>query len=128
MLENSHVVVNEIGEIKVSEEVVAIIASTAAIEVPGVAGMSGGFAGDIVEMLGRKNLSKGVKVEVGEKEAAIDLYLVIHYGFRIPEVSWDVQEMVKKEVEAMTGLDVVEVNVHVQEIAFDKKHSAEVVE
>jgi uncharacterized alkaline shock family protein YloU len=112
--ENDHIVVNEYGEIKVSEEVVAIIASTAASEVEGVAGMSGGFAGELVEMLGRKNLSKGVKVEVGEKEAAIDLYLVVDYGFRIPEVSWGVQEKVKKDVEEMTGLDVIEVNVHVQ--------------
>jgi uncharacterized alkaline shock family protein YloU len=112
--ENNHIVVNEYGEIKVSEEVVAIIASTAASEVEGVAGMSGGFAGELVEMLGRKNLSKGVKVEVGEKEAAIDLYLVVNYGYRIPEVSWGVQEKVKKDVEEMTGLDVIEVNVHVQ--------------
>ncbi len=114
MEENNHIVVNEYGEIKVSEEVVAIIASTAASEVEGVAGMSGGFAGELVEMLGRKNLSKGVKVEVGEKEAAIDLYLVVNYGYRIPEVSWGVQEKVKKDVEEMTGLDVIEVNVHVQ--------------
>lgn len=123
----SHVVVNELGEIKVSEEVVAIIASTAASEIPGVSGMSGGFAGDIVEMLGRKNLSKGVKVEVGEKEAAIDLYVVIDYGYRIPEVSWDIQEKVKKAVEEYTGLEVIEVNIHVQGINFEKIPEVEVI-
>lgn len=116
MDEKNHIVTNELGEIKVSEEVVAVIASAAASEVNGVAGMSGGFAGDLVEMLGRKNLAKGVKVEVGEKEAAIDLYIVVDYGYRIPEVSWEVQEMVKVRVEEMTGLLVVEVNVHVQGI------------
>jgi len=85
---------NDRGTLKISEEVVAIIAGIAAMEVPGVAGMSGGIAGGIAEMLGRKNLSKGVKVEVGDKEAAIDLYII---GCRIPEVSWNIQEKVKKD-------------------------------
>ena len=120
MDENNHVVVNELGEIKVSEEVVGIIASTASADVDGVAGMSGGFAGGLVEMLGRKNLSKGVKVEVGEKEAAIDLFIVVEYGYRIPEVCWEVQEKVKKHVEDMTGLDVIEVNVHIQGVSVQK--------
>ncbi len=120
MEENNHVVVNELGEIKVSEEVVGIIASTASADVDGVAGMSGGFAGGLVEMLGRKNLSKGVKVEVGEKEAAIDLFVVVEYGYRIPEVCWEVQEKVKKHVEDMTGLDVIEVNVHIQGVSVQK--------
>ncbi|MBP5427540.1 MAG: Asp23/Gls24 family envelope stress response protein [Clostridiales bacterium] len=108
------------GDIRISEEVVAIIASVAAMEVEGVAGMSGGIAGGIAEILGRKNLSKGVKVEVGEKEAAIDVYVIIEYGSRIPEVSWNVQEKVKQRVEAMTGLNVVEVNIHIQGINFEK--------
>jgi uncharacterized alkaline shock family protein YloU len=116
----------ELGEIKISEEVVAVIASASALEVEGVSGMSGGFAGDIVEMLGRKNLSKGVKVEVGEKEAAIDLFVIIDYGFRIPDVSWDIQEKVKKSVEEFTGLEVVEVNIHVQGIDFEKSQNPEV--
>lgn len=120
MDENNHVVVNELGEIKVSEEVVGIIASTASADVDGVAGMSGGFAGGLVEMLGRKNLSKGVKVEVGEKEAAIDLFIVVEYGYRIPEVCWEVQEKVKKHVGDMTGLDVIEVNVHIQGVSVQK--------
>ena len=110
----------EMGDIRISEEVVAIIASVAAMEVEGVAGMSGGIAGGIAEILGRKNLSKGVKVEVGEKEAAIDVYVIVEYGSRIPEVSWNVQEKVKQRVEAMTGLNVVEVNIHIQGIDFEK--------
>src|SRR5690606_3562353 len=91
-----------------------------ATEVPGVAGMSGGFAGGISEMLGRKNLSKGVKVEVGDKEAAIDLYIIVEYGCRIPEVAWNIQEKVKNAVENMTGLKVVAVNIHIQGVNFEK--------
>lgn len=123
-MENSLVEITnatEMGDIKISEEVVAIIASIAAMEVEGVAGMSGGIAGGIAEILGRKNLSKGVKVEVGEKEAAIDVYVIIEYGSRIPEVSWNVQEKVKQQVETMTGLNVVEVNIHIQGINFEKE-------
>ena len=82
--------------------------------------MSGSVAGGIVERLGRKNLSKGVKVEVGEKETAIDLYIIVEYGVRIPEVAWNIQESVKKAVESMTGLTVVEVNVHIQGVSFEK--------
>lgn len=122
-MENSLVEITnatEMGDIRISEEVVAIIASVAAMEVEGVAGMSGGIAGGIAEILGRKNLSKGVKVEVGEKEAAIDVYVIVEYGSRIPEVSWNVQEKVKQRVETMTGLNVVEVNIHIQGIDFEK--------
>jgi len=115
-------IVNESGAVKISEEVVAIIAGIAAMEVPGVAGMSGGLAGGIAEMLGRKNLSKGVKVEVGEKEAAIDLYIIVEYGCRIPDVAWEIQEKVKKAVETMTGLHVVEVNIHIQGVNIEKDH------
>lgn len=117
--ENS--IVDDYGTVKISEEVVAIIAGIAATDVPGVAGMSGGIAGGIAEILGRKNLSKGVKVEVGEKEAAIDLYIIVDFGARIPEVAWDIQEKVKTAVQTMTGLNVVEVNIHVQGVNFDKE-------
>lgn len=119
MEEINHELLSDLGTVKVTDEVVAIIAGIAAMEVPGVAGMSGGIAGEIVEMLGRKSLSKGVKVEVGEKQAAIDLYIIINYGCRIPDVSWDIQERVKKTVETMTGLNVVEVNIHIQGVNFD---------
>ena len=112
----------ELGTIKISEEVVSIIAGLAATEVPGVAGMSGGVVNGISEMLGRKNLGKGVKVEVGEKEVSIDLYLIVDYGVRIPEVAWNVQENVKNAVENMTGLKVVEVNIHVQGVNMDKEN------
>ncbi|MCF6096686.1 Asp23/Gls24 family envelope stress response protein [Thermovorax subterraneus] len=109
------------GSVKITDEVVSIIAGLAATEVEGVAGMSGGLAGGIAEMLGRKNLSKGVKVQVGEKEVVVDIYIIVNYGVRIPEVAWKVQENVKKAIENMTGLTVTEVNIHVQGVNFGQQ-------
>lgn len=82
--------------------------------------MSGGIAGGIAEVLGRRNLSKGIKVEVGTEDAKIDIYVVVDYGVRIPDVAWDIQESVKNAVETMTGLKVNYVNVHVQGVHFPK--------
>ena len=76
-----------LGSIRIADEVVSIIAGLAATEVEGIAGMSGGIVSGVTEMLGRKNFTKGVKVEVGEKEAAVDLYIVVKYGVRIPDVA-----------------------------------------
>ena len=109
---------NSLGSIRIADEVVSIIAGLAATEVEGIAGMSGGIAGGIAAMLGRKNFAKGVKVEVGEKEAAVDLYIIVKYGVRIPDVALAAQENVKKAIENMTGLSVVEVNIHVQGVGF----------
>jgi len=125
LLTNNNIDEPEYGQIKISDEVVGVIAGLAATEVPGVAGMSGGIAGGIAEMLGRKNLSKGVKVEVGEKEAAVDLFIIVEYGAKIPDVSWKIQENVKKAIETMTGLNVVEVNIHVQGVNMDKEPKEE---
>ncbi|HBS59885.1 MAG TPA: Asp23/Gls24 family envelope stress response protein [Firmicutes bacterium] len=116
---------SDVGSIRIADEVVGIIAGMAAMEIPGVAGMSGGLVGGFAEMLGKKNLSKGVKVEVGEKEAAVDLYIIVEYGIRIPDVALRVQENVKKGIESMTGLDVVEVNVHVQGVGFPEGREEE---
>lgn len=116
---------NSLGSIKISEEVVSIIAGLAATQVPGVAGMSGGVVGGLTEKLGRKNLTKGVKVEVGEKEAAVDLYIVVDFGTRIPEVAGKIQDGVKQAIEKMTGLVVVEVNVNVQGVAFAQETEVE---
>ena len=113
------------GQISFADDVVAVIAGLAAIEIDGVVAMSGGVADGIAEMLGRKNLTRGVKVEVGSSEAAIDLDLIARYGACIPEVARKVQENVKKAVEMMTGLDVVEVNVNVLGISMDEKRTKE---
>jgi len=114
-----------LGTIRIADEVVSIIAGLAATEVEGIAGMSGGVAGGIAEMLGRKNFAKGVKVAVGEKEAAVDLYIIVKYGVRIPDVALSAQENVKRAIETMTGLSVVEVNVHVQGVGFPEEEKQE---
>ena len=102
-------------EIKIADDVVSIIAGKAVTEISGVAGMSGGFAGGISEVLsGKKNLSKGIKVDVGEKKVKIDVNIIVEYGVRIPDVAFEIQNRVKKTVETMTGLNVTAVNVHVQ--------------
>ena len=107
--------------IKISDDVVAVIAGVAVSEVPGVSGMAGGFAGGISEVLsGKKNMSKGIKVEVGEKETKIDVNIIVEYGTRIPDVAFEIQNRVKKAVETMTGLTVLEVNVHVQGVSTEK--------
>ena len=101
------------GTVTYANDVIATIAGVAATEVSGVAGMSGGISSGITEMLGKKNLTKGVKVEVGTQEAAIDLNIVVEYGSELHKVAEAVQENVKKAVETMTGLQVVEVNVNI---------------
>ena len=113
--------------IKISDDVVAVIAGVAVSEVPGVYGMAGGFAGGMGEVLsGKKNLSKGIKVEVGEKETKIDVNIIVEYGTRIPDVAFEIQNRVKKAVETMTGLKVIETNVHVQGVNTDNQGVEEV--
>jgi uncharacterized alkaline shock family protein YloU len=108
-----------IGSVRIADEVVEVIAGMAASEVEGVAEMSGGFVGDIANMLSRgKNVSRGIKVEVGETDATVDLFLAVEYGVSIPDVAQKVQEAVKAAIEGMTGLSVLEINVHIQGIAF----------
>ncbi|WP_106768085.1 Asp23/Gls24 family envelope stress response protein [Paenibacillus faecalis] len=110
----------EIGQIQIAPEVIEVIAGLATVEVKGVAGMSGGFANGIVELLGGKNLSKGVTVEVGQREAAVDVSVIVEYGHRLPEVAGEIQRNVKRSIENMTGLTVVEVNVHIHDVHFAK--------
>ncbi|WP_425807686.1 Asp23/Gls24 family envelope stress response protein [Desulfitobacterium sp. Sab5] len=118
-MEDKLTVDHSFGAIRIADEVVEIIAGLAASQVEGVAGMSGGLVGDIASMLSRgKSMAKGVKVEVGEQEAAVNLYLVVDYGVSIPDVAVHVQEAVKEGIESMTGLKVVETNVHIQGVHF----------
>ncbi|WP_353892380.1 Asp23/Gls24 family envelope stress response protein [Proteinivorax hydrogeniformans] len=124
-MEQNMMPMQENGSVKIADEVVAVIAGIAATDIEGVAGMSGGVAGGIAEMLGRKNLSKGVKVNVGETETTIDIYIVVDYGVKITEVSKNIQEQVKQSVENMTGLNVLEVNIHVQGVKLENVDSKE---
>ncbi len=100
--------------VKIANEAVATYAGIAVSEVSGVYGMAGGFAGITEALSGKRNLAKGIKVDVGEKDAKIDVNIIVEYGARIPEVAFEIQSRVKKSVENMTGLKVLEVNVHVQ--------------
>ena len=111
------------SSITYANEVVATIAGIAAAEVEGIAGMcvSGGF-GDII---GRnRNITRGVKVELGSEEASVDLYIIVEYGQPIQKVAHEAQENVRKAIESMTGLHVVRVDVHVQGVSFEKENKA----
>ena len=107
---------DDLGDVRVSEEVVAIIAGLAATEVDGVSSMSGNITNEIVSKLGMKNLSKGIFVEVIDEEIKVDVALNIAYGYAIPEISAKVQERVKSAVENMTGLTVAVVNVRIASV------------
>lgn len=110
-----------IGQIQIADEVIAIIAGIAAIEVEGIAGMAGNHSGDLVaEVLGRKNLSKGVKITVGQKDVSVELNIIIEFGIKIPKVALEVQKRVKNAVETMTGLTVTEINLNIMGIHFAK--------
>lgn len=111
--------VSEENGIKIADDVVAIIAGKAASEVSGVFGMAGGFAGGITEVFGKKNFSKGIKVDVQDQSVKIDVNIIVEYGARIPDIAFEIQNRVKKAVESMTGLKVLEVNVHVQGVNTD---------
>lgn len=124
--EGEEIALPENNEIKIADDVVAVIAGVAVSEVSGVASMAGGFAGGITEVLsGKKNLAKGIKVEVGEKDTKIDVNIIVEYGVRIPDVAFEIQNKVKKAVENMTGLKVIEVNVHVQGVHTEEKEELE---
>ena len=102
-----------LGEVKIADEVVAIIAALAATEVEGVDSMAGNITNELISRLGMKNLSKGVKVDVLEGVVTISLSLNLKYNYSIPEVTRKVQEKVKNAVENMTGLEVADVNIKV---------------
>jgi len=109
-----------LGQLKVNDEVIAIIAGLATVEVDGVFAMSGGLSGGIAEVLGIKNLSKGIKVEAKGKKVEVNIYIIAEFGARIPDVAWNIQEKVKKVVEKITGMEIVEVNIHVQGVNIPK--------
>jgi uncharacterized alkaline shock family protein YloU len=108
-----------IGEVRVADEVVAIIAGLAATEIDGVASMAGNITNELVSKLGMKNLSKGVKITVDETSVTVDLALNIKYGYEIPEVSAKVQDKVKSAIETMTGLEVSGVNIRIAGVNID---------
>ena len=105
---------NEENQIKISNDTIATYAGIAVSEVNGVYGMAGTFAGITEAISGKKNFAKGIKVDVEDQKVKIDVNIIVEYGARIPDVAFDIQTRVKKSVEAMTGLKVLEINVNVQ--------------
>lgn len=115
---------DEIGEIKVADEVVSIVAGLATMEIDGVAGMSGGIRGGISELLGKKNFSKGVHVEVDDlNNVTIVLNVIVTYGYVIPDIALKIQENVKESVKKMTGYNVNSIDVYIQGVRKDSKNN-----
>ena len=121
VMEEKQEVNNGLGTVRINNEVVAIIAGMAAVEIPGVTCMSEGIVGGITDIFTKKGADKGVKVEIKEKEVNITLAIVVKYGVQIPEVSLQIQQNVKKQVEKMSGLAVSMVNINVGGIYFPKE-------
>lgn len=115
------------GSVVISDDVISVISSVAAKGVKGVFGMNTSLSGGFAEFLGKKNPSKGVKVQLDGNNCVIDVYVTVEYGAVIPDVAWEIQERVKNDVEAMTGLDVTAVNVNVEGINVikEKEEAAE---
>ena len=108
------------GSINISEDVIAGMVRNAALEVEGVAGLSNTAGAEISELLGIRTLSKGVKVQFADEKVVVDTIITVSYGSSVVKVARAVQEKVLAAVQATTGLEQVEVNVHVTGIAFDK--------
>lgn len=120
-IENEGMNVEIANNLIISEDVIGIIAGIAAAEVEGVSGMTLGLVDGINQILGsNKKYSKGVKIELDGNNVVIDLYVIVKYGVRIPDVAFSIQNAVKTEVETMTGLNVQSVNINVQGVTFDK--------
>ena len=107
---------DELGEVKVADEVLAIIAGLADTEVEGVSSMAGNITNEIVSKLGMKNLSKGIVVELLDDEIKVDVAINIAYGYSIPEVSAKVQDKVKTTIESITGIEVAVINVRIASV------------
>ncbi len=107
-----------LGTITVAMEVVSTIASMAVEEIKGVRSTYTSFAGGIAERLGSKKNTKGVKIEMKDSSVCADLYIIVDYGIKIPELAWEIQENVKSNIETMTGLTVEKVNIHIEGIYF----------
>ncbi len=108
-------------EILVSDDVIAVTAAMTAARVRGVSSLVGGITGSITKnILKMKNVTQGVKVSHEDDSLVIDIFLNVYYGYRIPQVAWEIQETIRKEVKTMTGEDAGAVNIHVQGVVFDE--------
>ena len=113
---------DNLGDVKIADSVIAVCAINAVMKTDGVAGLTGGITDSITEsLLGRESLSKGVKVDQTDEGIVLDIYLIVYYGVKIPDVAWNIQNRVKEEVETMTDKKVARVNIHVQGVAAAEK-------
>ena len=115
----------EEDSVRISPEVIGIVAGIAASDVSGIAGMSAGLVGGIAEKLGRKDLSKGIKVHQEEEKVKLDINIIVEYGVRIPEVTQILKDSVRQSVEDTTGLKVTSINIHVQGIHLPREEKKE---
>lgn len=109
----------KLGAVKISDDVIAICVINAALSTKGVAGLSGGLTDTISRnILGKDPLKKGIKLSKEDDEIIIDIYVVVNYGVKIPEVAWNIQKNVKREVESMFDIISKTINIHVQGVHF----------
>ena len=128
MSENNNLLNSETGCVNISSEVVSTVAYKSASGIDGVTGMNPTLSSGVAELFGKKNASKGVKVEIDGDDVQIDLFITVEYGAKIPDVAWNVQNKVKTEVEAMTGLNVTSVNVNIEGVNMPKENKVEEIE
>ena len=112
---------DELGNIHISEEVLAVIAAAAVLEVEGIGGLAANLGTDLAELLGKKNLSRGIHIQVEDENVTVDLSILVKYGYPIPDVARAVQEAVAGSIEATSGLTVAAVNVNVGGVVFEKE-------
>lgn len=107
---------SDLGEVNISDDVLAVISAMAALEVDGVIGMAGNITSEIVSKLGMKKLAKGVRVDVEENNVMIDVSIILRMNENIISISKKVQDKIKSTVENMTGLEVANVNVNISNV------------
>lgn len=112
---------DELGNIHISEEVLAVIAAAAVLEVEGVGGLAANLGTDLAELLGKKTLSRGIRLQVEEETVTVDVAVLVKYGYTIPDVGRAIQEAVASSIEATSGLAVAAVNVNVGGVVFEKE-------
>jgi uncharacterized alkaline shock family protein YloU len=116
---------HELGTIQIAPEVLETIAALASMEIDGVAELSGGIVGGISDLLGMKSLTRGIKVQIGTNETIIDVSIAIQYGYRIPDVSRQIQNSVQQAIYNMTGIHVTAVHIHIESVQINEAKSVD---
>lgn len=119
----------KLGAVRISDDVIAICVINAALNTKGVAGLSGGLTDTISRnLLGKEPLKKGIKLSKEDDAIIIDIYVIVNYGVKIPEVAWNIQKNVKKEVENMVDIQIKTISIHVQGVHFAEQKEQETQE